>query len=67
MPIYEYYCENCGAEFEKIVRLSEKDNAVECPECHSALTNRILSTVASCGSGGTESAYSSCSSGSGFS
>lgn len=66
MPIYEYQCENCGATFEKIVRLSEKDNSVECPECHSALTDRKVSAVASCG-GSFDTGGGSCSSTSGFS
>ena len=33
MPIFEYACDDCGTQFEKLVRRSEEDNAVECPSC----------------------------------
>lgn len=33
MPIYEYQCRDCGFEFEKIQRFS--DRAIRtCPKCH---------------------------------
>lgn len=32
MPIYDYKCE-CGEEFDKLVKMSERDDPVECPEC----------------------------------
>lgn len=32
MPIYEYICQGCGYQFEKIVKLDESPN---CPECDS--------------------------------
>ncbi len=32
MPIYEYKCNSCGAEFEKLVFGSQK---VTCPDCSS--------------------------------
>ncbi len=31
MPIYEYHCERCGCDFERLVR--SFDSAVVCPEC----------------------------------
>lgn len=31
MPIYEYVCEDCRQPFEKLV---QKDEKVECPQCH---------------------------------
>jgi len=36
MPIFEYLCEDCGSKFEKLVRRSASDNAVNslhCPSC----------------------------------
>ncbi len=30
MPIFEYQCQECGEEFEKLIRSPEK---IECPEC----------------------------------
>ena len=32
MPIFEYACDDCGTQFEKLVRRSEA-NAVRCPSC----------------------------------
>ncbi|MBL8855002.1 MAG: zinc ribbon domain-containing protein [Planctomycetaceae bacterium] len=49
MPIYEYRCQSCQAEFEVLVRGSEKP---ECPKCESKKLERRLSVVASPGSGG---------------
>jgi len=41
MPIYEFHCNDCGADFEKLVFGS--DPAVECPECHKANCARLMS------------------------
>lgn len=39
MPIYEYTCQNCGRDFETLVRAGEKP---ECPECGpTTLTKRF--------------------------
>lgn len=41
MPIYEYVCRACGAEMEKLQRVSEEPLR-ECPECkEQALTKKI--------------------------
>lgn len=32
MPIYEYRCQACGAELEKLQKISD-DPLVDCPEC----------------------------------
>ena len=31
MPIYEYHCQDCGSDFEKLVRRT--GDAVSCPAC----------------------------------
>lgn len=49
MPIYEYRCQKCHAEFELLVRGSEKP---ECPQCESVKLERRLSVVAAPGSAG---------------
>jgi putative FmdB family regulatory protein len=41
MPTYEYRCPECGANFEKVQRMSD-DPVAECPEC-SAVAQRRLS------------------------
>ena len=42
MPIYEYTCSECGAEFEKLV---QPGMAVACPSCRNTRINRRLSLV----------------------
>jgi len=42
MPIYEYGCLACGAEFEKFV---QTPSAVTCPSCQSERVSRRLSLV----------------------
>ncbi|MEZ5339231.1 MAG: zinc ribbon domain-containing protein [bacterium] len=49
MPLYEYRCKDCGAEFEALVGRTETD-PVECEQCHSSKTERIASTFSCCGS-----------------
>ncbi|MDF1565562.1 MAG: zinc ribbon domain-containing protein [Deltaproteobacteria bacterium] len=33
MPLYEYRCQPCERTFEKIRRISEREEPVPCPEC----------------------------------
>ncbi len=33
MPIYEYTCKDCNAEFEKFVRSMAAEVEVRCPNC----------------------------------
>ncbi len=72
MPIYEYECKQCSKAFEEIV--FKDDEVVECPQCKSKDTAKLISrcrhTSAHGGSIGHESHSSSsggcsgCSSGS---
>ncbi|XAO17283.1 hypothetical protein [Escherichia phage FL33] len=41
MPMYDYKCqsEDCGHEYEKIKKISERENDV-CPKCHRLSTRR---------------------------
>jgi putative FmdB family regulatory protein len=43
MPIYEYSCEACGREFEKLVRSGETP---ACPQCDSTRLHKRLSVFA---------------------
>jgi putative FmdB family regulatory protein len=36
MPMYEYGCRNCGASFEKRLRIEERLTAQVCPHCDEA-------------------------------
>ncbi|MFW5713433.1 MAG: FmdB family zinc ribbon protein [Brevefilum sp.] len=60
MPIYEYHCNDCGKEFEKLMGFSDpRVNAPECPDCQSGNTHKRLSTVASFTRGNSQSSNTS--------
>jgi putative FmdB family regulatory protein len=44
MPIFDYRCKQCSHEFEAIVL--PQNPAPECPECHSADLEKLLSSFA---------------------
>ncbi len=44
MPLYEFRCNACEREFERLVRLNAANP--ECPSCSSADTSRLLSAPA---------------------
>lgn len=46
MPLYECQCRDCGKIFELLRRMSEADQNLECPGCHSAQIERQFSTFA---------------------
>jgi putative FmdB family regulatory protein len=58
MPIYDYQCRRCGAEFEALRGIRSEDSDVECPVCGEKDAERKVSLTASeilksfgCGSG----------------
>lgn len=53
MPIYEYACENCGHEFEYLVRGNEKPS---CPSCGTGLLAKKFSVPAAHTAGSSEPA-----------
>ena len=57
MPIYEYHCNQCENEFEKLVfNISEK---VVCPKCKSKKVHRMMSAFAFSSGGKFKSTASS--------
>lgn len=44
MPIYEYRCQSCGHELEKLQRLSDAA-LTECPACGKAKLRRLISAA----------------------
>lgn len=40
MPIYEYHCPQCGADFEKLV---SRETVVACPTCDNPEVTRTMS------------------------
>ncbi len=43
MPIFEFSCTECGADFEE---LTSADQIPPCPKCQSANTTRLISACA---------------------
>ncbi len=70
MPLYEYQCQDCGTQFEKMLRFSEADQNPPCPSCQGEHTRKKLSLFASHGAvsgGAVASSGSNCGSSGGFS
>ncbi len=68
MPLYEFRCDDCEEEFEKLVRSASAINEVNCPNCSSQRVTKRMSAFASQVSG-TRSSFGhtsapSCSTGS---
>ena len=45
MPIYEYQCQACGHELEKLQRMAD-DPLKDCPDCGKAELRRLVSAAA---------------------
>ena len=60
MPIYEYRCEECGAEFEKLTRLADAHKTSACVACKKISAKRILSVTGKSGSGDGDVSAPSC-------
>ncbi len=45
MPIYEYRCESCSFELEKLQKISEA-MLVDCPQCEQPALKRLISAAA---------------------
>ncbi|MFB6374654.1 MAG: FmdB family zinc ribbon protein [Bradymonadaceae bacterium] len=44
MPIYEYRCQSCDNEFEKLVRSGDSEPE-QCPECEAPSITRLISNT----------------------
>ncbi len=55
MPMYEYRCRACAAEFTELRSMDAADDVAVCPQGHDD-TVRLLSLVARRSSGGTSTA-----------
>jgi len=51
MPIYEFKCKECGAEYEDLVSLKD-DKFPACPSCNSSKVEKKMSVFGGVGSGG---------------
>ncbi|HEX5387409.1 MAG TPA: zinc ribbon domain-containing protein [Gemmatimonadales bacterium] len=55
MPIYDFRCAACGAEFERLVRT---DTNVACPSCDGRKVERLMSLPAPPASAGKAADFS---------
>jgi len=51
MPIFEYHCLDCHAQFDRLCSADQRDASGPCPQCGSARTKRALSVFAVARSG----------------
>lgn len=42
MPIFDFYCQDCGNKFDLMISNRDKDK-VKCPECGSSKVRQLLS------------------------
>jgi putative FmdB family regulatory protein len=59
MPLYEYVCRGCGAEFEKRLRVEERLTAQECVACgqHTGALRMSVPARVGAGAGAEEQGY----------
>lgn len=62
MPLYEFTCNDCNNDFEKLVRTFAQPQEVECPTCGSRKTKKKMSVFATKAKGDSFSFSSSSSS-----
>ncbi|MDD5476031.1 MAG: zinc ribbon domain-containing protein [Syntrophales bacterium] len=43
MPIYEYRCNACGKEFERLGSMRDRDCDVQCPLCSKVGAEKLMS------------------------
>ena len=49
MPIFEYHCTDCAAEFEVLQRVNDADTPPKCPSCGAQETKKRFSAFATAG------------------
>ncbi|MGO9096932.1 MAG: FmdB family zinc ribbon protein [Bryobacteraceae bacterium] len=47
MPLYEYRCSSCGAQFEQLRRMQDAGAPVACPKCQAPGAERLLPAISS--------------------
>lgn len=43
MPIYDYHCDDCGNDFEKLVRSMFNQETISCPDCGGQHVKKAIS------------------------
>ncbi|MCE2412489.1 zinc ribbon domain-containing protein [Candidatus Poribacteria bacterium] len=49
MPLFEYHCDDCTAEFEVLQRASDVNSPLECPKCGALNPTKRFSAFATTG------------------
>ncbi len=62
MPVYDYKCRKCGAEFEKYLRSLSAASTVKCEKCGSSQVTKLVTCCAVSSGGKGDRAGSSASS-----
>lgn len=44
MPIYEYHCNHCGNDFEKMQSINNEERVTECPNCKKEAERKVSVT-----------------------
>lgn len=60
MPIYEFRCIGCGRRFDKLCSMGESGENLNCPECGTKGSKRVMSSFSATGTGGGKEAGSGC-------
>ena len=45
MPVYDFYCVDCGCEFEKYFEVNDDRKSLKCPECKSKKVERNFGNI----------------------
>ena len=59
MPIYEYRCKQCGAKFDKLVKLSAQLPEIECPKCGAHKADKAVSKLGMAGNSSSGKSFGS--------
>lgn len=46
MPIYEYECRSCDAQFQSLIMKNEEEESIVCPNCSGRKLKKLISRVA---------------------
>jgi len=67
MPMFDYKCNSCGHNFDKLVSFSASEKNVECPKCKKQDSNKLLCAPNIPNGGNSSRSKGACNSPSGFS
>ncbi|MCS7054762.1 MAG: zinc ribbon domain-containing protein [Thermoflexales bacterium] len=60
MALREYRCAKCGATFERLIRSTDEERRVTCPECGERRVRRLISRFTAAGASRGQAAADGC-------